>query len=712
MKDGDQNGAADGEVWQFVPNVNDCGGAWSNKTPGLQNNFQCPVFGKYLYNAITIRPGSPNSVFVAMRGVTPRKIFYTENFDAPFPTWKIISMDDASGYGSCADKYQPVNFSAPSSWINSSGYDWVGNIEFDQVNNKKLWITSGNGVMVLEDFTTNPVVISSLNTMKDLEILCVNAMASPPAPNTTPLVTASMDVYGIVYQNDLDNGVVSKIDNDLGAGISLDYSFQNPNNLVLVGQDYFNPDLLNRVVRSTNGGAQWQSIWTQPNSCTDAPWGGNIAISATDPNKIIWIPTDRSVARNCGATIQNFPRYTSNGGTSWNFCNNINFPNGNFPFKNDSRFAIGKSLESDKVNGDKFYLYAMQGNSFVPQLWRTIDAGANWQKMSEGRMPITGGGQLKANPFVEDDIWFSPFNKYINDYEPNNANGRKLYHSIDGGINWSALTSITEVYAFGFGMKKVGTNFPALFVYGKINSIESIYVSYDLGGSFTDLGAKDIPEGIIGNIEGDMKVNGRVYAATGCRGIWYGDVPNAVVLAMQLRSFTGQHLQTGKNLLQWQLACANDAGKVELQRSGDGRQFTTIQTVNLTLNNCSNNMRFEDVQAVESKYFYRLRVTPTGGSVIYSSVILLQNEKEKFSALAVPNVVSDQVSVRIQSLQAGNAQMLIHDVMGKLMQTILLKLINGRQTYSLPVAQYPAGVYFVSISTDIGEKVNIKFVKQ
>jgi Secretion system C-terminal sorting domain len=171
-------------------------------------------------------------------------------------------------------------------------------------------------------------------------------------------------------------------------------------------------------------------------------------------------------------------------------------------------------------------------------------------------------------------------------------------------------------------------------------------------------------------------------------------------------------LQAGKNLLQWQLTCTNDAGQVDLQRSTDGRQFTTVHTVNLTPTNCGNNMRFEDEQAIAPKYFYRLRITPTGGSVIYSSVILLQNEKEKFSALAVPNVVSDQVSVRIQSLQAGNAQMLIHDVMGKLMQTILLKLINGSQTYSLPVAQYPAGVYFVSISTDVGDKVNVKFVKQ
>ncbi len=711
MKDGDEYG--NGEVWQFVPNANDCGGTWSNKTPGLQSNFQCPAWGKYLYNAIAIRPGSPNTVFVAIRGATPRKIFYTENFDAIFPNWKIITMDGPNGYASCASNYQAVSFYAPNSWVNTEGYDWVGNIEFDQQNNKKLWITSGNGVMLMEDFSTNPVVISSLNTMKDLEILCVNTMASPPAPNTTPLLTASMDVLGIVYQN-LDNGQAVKLDPSfgLGAAISLDYSFQNPNNLVLVGQDYNSPATLKRVIRSTNGGTQWQSIWTQANSCTDAPWGGNIAMSSTDPNKIVWVPSHTSTVSGCGAQVKNFPRYTTDGGVNWNFCSDINFVDGNFPFLFNSTFGIGKSLESDKVNGDKFYYYAMPGYTFVPQFWRTVNAGASWQKRSEGGiLPITGGGQLKANPFVEDDIWFSPFNKYINDNDPN-PNLRKLYHSIDGGVNWTTLTAISEVYAFGFGMKKTGNNFAALYVYGKINGIENIYVSNDLGASFAELGTKDIPEGIITNLEGDMKVNGRVYASTGCRGIWYGDVPNAVVLALKLLRFNGQQLNAQRNQLQWQMDCKNDLGKVELQRSEDGRIFTNIYNKILTNADCNSNMQFVDDQFSNPKNHYRLRITNTDGAITYSSVVLLQSEKEKLSAQFVPNVVVDNVALRVQSLQMTNAQILIQDATGKLVHTQMLKLLTGSQTFSIPTAQFSAGVYFAIISTDAGERVNLKFVKQ
>jgi xyloglucan-specific exo-beta-1,4-glucanase len=526
MQDGD--GYNDGEVWQFVPNANDCSGTYTNKTPGVANNYNCPYFGKYMYNAVAVRPGFPNTVYVAIRGLMPRKIFYTENFDAASPNWKILTNEGNSGYQSCLNQYQASSFSFPASWVNTDGYDWTGDIAFDQSDNKKLWMTSGNGVLKIEDITANPAQISSQTVMKDLEILCVNSMVSPPLPNTTPLFSNVMDILAVKYQN-LDNGSFAKLDPTfgLGASISMDYSFQNPNTMAFIGQDYNNPATINRFLKTNDGGTTWQPFWTIPNSCNDAPWGGNIAVSSTNPNNFVWIPTNTSTITGCSNPVKNFPRFTTNGGTTWTFCNNINFPAGSFDFSFNSTFSIGKLLESDKVNGSKFYFYAMEGTTFVTKLWRTTDGGANWTAMSTGVMPITGNGQLKANPFLEDDIWFAPFNNYIlqNDTNPNS---RKLWHSTNGGTTWTTLSSIQEVYAFGFGMKKAGTNVASLIVYGKIGSVESIFVSYDLGQTFTDLGTTNIPEGIIGNIEGDMKVPNRIYASTGCRGAWYGDVTTAL----------------------------------------------------------------------------------------------------------------------------------------------------------------------------------------
>lgn len=522
MQDGD--GYNDGEIWQFVPNNNDCSGTWTNKTPGITNNYGCPYFGKYMYNAISVRPNFPNTVYVAIRGTMPRKIFYTENFDAEFPNWKILTNEGNSGYQSCLDKYQASTFSFPVSWVNTEGYDWVGDIAFDANDNKKLWMTSGNGVLKVEDITANPAQISSQNVMKDLEILCVNSMISPPLPNVTPLFANVMDVLALKYSN-LDDGSVAKLDPTfgLGASISMDYSFQNPNTMAFIGQDYNNPTTINRFLKTNDGGTTWQPFWTTPNSCNDAPWGGNIAISSTNPNTFVWIPNNKSTISGCLNPVKNFPRFTTNGGTNWTTCNNINFTDGSFGFSFNSTFSIGKLLESDKVNGSKFYFYAMEGNTFLTKLWRTTDSGANWTAMSTAVLPITGEGKLKANPFIENDIWFAPFNIYILQNDPT-PDLRKLWHSTDGGTTWTTLATIDEVYAFGFGKKETGRSFASLIVYGKIGSVESIFISYDLGLTFTDLGTLNIPEGIITNIEGDMKVSNRIYISTGCRGGWYGDV--------------------------------------------------------------------------------------------------------------------------------------------------------------------------------------------
>ena len=536
MQDGD--GYNDGEVWQFIPNNIDCSGTWSNKTPGISNNYGCPYFGKYMYNAVAVRPNYPNTVYVAIRGTMPRKIFYTENFDAATPNWKILTNEGNSGYQSCLSQYQASSFTFPASWVNTEGYDWVGDIAFDENDNKKLWMTSGNGVLKVEDITSNTVQISSQNVMKDLEIVCVNSMMSPPLPNTTPLFANVMDILALKY-SDLDSGGFSKLDPTfgLGASISMDYSFQNPNSMAFIGQDYNSPTTINRFLKTNNAGTSWQSFWTNANSCTDAPWGGNIAISSTNSNNYIWIPANTSTVNNCPNLVKNVPRFTLNGGATWTVCNNINFPEGTFGFSFNSKFSIGKLLESDKVNGSKFYFYAMEGTTFLTKLWRTTDNGANWTAMSTGVLPISGTGQLKANPYLENDIWFAPFNIYILQNDPS-ADLRKLWHSADGGTTWSTLSNIDEVYAFGFGKIESGKNFASLIVYGKIGSVESIFISYDLGVTFTNLGTVNIPEGIITNIEGDMKVSNRIYASTGCRGGWYGNV----MQTLQLPENTSQKL--------------------------------------------------------------------------------------------------------------------------------------------------------------------------
>ncbi len=704
---GEQN---DGAVWQFTPSATDATGIWTNKTPGLANPLACPFYGTYKFNAVAVKADDENTVYVACRSLSPRKIFYTNNFNATVPVWKILTTE-TTGYDDCAAQYKLSTYSTPATWTNNSDKDWVGDIKFDPLFRNKLWITTGNGVITIDNINANPAVISGVDVMKGLEMLCVNAMVSPPLPNAVPLITASMDVLGVRYAN-LDNGNAVKLDNTfgLGAGTSIDYSFKNPNTLVLLGQNYDVPAEEKRVLKSDNGGVSWQNIYTPPATCTNAPWGGNIAISSTNTNNIIWIPKSRTFLDGCSVGSINQPRYTTNGGASWNFCNNINFPNGNFANDDGNAFNSGKVLESDKVNGNKFYYYAIPDvSTFTTSVWRTTNSGASWTQMNAGALTGSGAGKLKANPFVEDDIWFCPFNEFKRDVETD-LPSRTLYHSTNGGATWTTLSTLDEVYAFGFGLKPVGSNNPLLIVYAKKNGVQSVYTSSDLGVTFIDIGTLNIPEGIISNIEGDMKLQGRIYASTFCRGAWYGDIPNNPLV--NFCAFFGSKVSNTQNVITWRYNAYSPIS-FAIQRSATNSNFQTLYTTPVAnTTSCAFPFVFNDYSTLIGNNYYRLKITDANGVVTYTNAILINNSTTCMKAQLLTNVVEQNAQLQISNTKTEKGTVTVYDATGRVMKNYQYNIVEGSNNYNLDLTELTAGSYYLNIVTISGEQKNIKFVKK
>src|SRR5581483_9404792 len=108
--------------------------------------------------------------------------------------------------------------------------------------------------------------------------------------------------------------------------------------------------------------------------------------------------------------------------------------------------------------------------------------------------------QLKARPDVTGDLWLC-----VDRDSPNWLNGtgdstiEGLYHSSDGGVNWTKLANVDRAWVFGFGMP-VNNGAPAtLYLYGRTNgeTIDTIYESVDLGASWVNIQAP-------GNLLGDL----------------------------------------------------------------------------------------------------------------------------------------------------------------------------------------------------------------
>lgn len=107
--------------------------------------------------------------------------------------------------------------------------------------------------------------------------------------------------------------------------------------------------------------------------------------------------------------------------------------------------------------------------------------------------------------------------------------GTEFKHSIDGGANWLNVTGMMEVNAFGFGKTKPGGSYASLCVAGFYNGVYGLWVTNDLGVSWTQListayGPWPITNDKVQVIDGDKDIYGRWYIGFQGSGAVYSDL--------------------------------------------------------------------------------------------------------------------------------------------------------------------------------------------
>jgi hypothetical protein len=233
-------------------------------------------------------------------------------------------------------------------------------------------------------------------------------------------------------------------------------------------------------------------------------------MSATDPKNLVWSPV------NDGASVA--VQYSKDGAATWNPV--VGLPSDTF--QRFSAWLNGQTLASDRVNGNKFYYY-YQSTAGAVGFYRSTDGGANWTKTA-ANMDVSGvikwsaGVMLKANPFVEGDLWLT--------FTPSDSSGftGKLFHSTDGGDSFQAVAAFQ--YALNVALGKGSAAGKAdIYVFGGLAGTAKLglYQSLDNGAAWelitnpTELGF-----GNMRYLEADQLNENRVYIATGGRGIFYG----------------------------------------------------------------------------------------------------------------------------------------------------------------------------------------------
>ena len=148
----------------------------------------------------------------------------------------------------------------------------------------------------------------------------------------------------------------------------------------------------------------------------------------------------------------------------------------------------------------------------------------------------------------------------------------------------------------------------------------------------------------------------------------------------------------GKVNVQWSVNLADQIVKSNLERSKDGKNYETINTVNHIVG--MNTFSFNDNSAHLGKNYYRLKVYYQNGSHDYSSkklIVLLRKKLDQH--FLYPNPVSNGDFVRIEGYQIDGGKIRVFNMQGQLMISTN-NLANGK----LDISTLKAGSYVVILN--------------
>ncbi len=462
------NSMSDGAIWKCNPKAS----VWTDITPVRPEDFDQP-FG---YGCVAADAQHPSTIMVTTfcHWKPHDEIFRSTNGGAAWTqlwqTNKIVWDHSSAPY--TADRTP----------------HWMGTLVINPFNSDQVLFTTGFGIWSCSDVTGADSGKPTHWTFLDqgLEETVPLALISPP--KGAHLLSGVGDIDGFRH-DDLDRSPADGTFSGQRYGNTEDlaYAGKTPNLIVRTGTGGGRG--ANRIVHaslSEDGGRTWQTLASDPPNSSGA---GTIAISS-DGGTIVWTP-ERSK-----------PYYSVNRGNGWIACGGL---------------SPGIRVIADPVNPAQFYAYDARAGqvlvstngaaTFTPTT-ATFPAADNFGGGFGG-----GGGAgavLSATPDRPGDLWLAF-----------RASG--LYHSADAGASFAKLDTAEEAYSLGFGKAAPNQKSPALFLAGKVDGLQALFRSDDEGQTWVRISDSRHQYGWINHVTGDPRIYGRVYFATGGRGIIYGD---------------------------------------------------------------------------------------------------------------------------------------------------------------------------------------------
>ena len=183
-------------------------------------------------------------------------------------------------------------------------------------------------------------------------------------------------------------------------------------------------------------------------------------------------------------------------------------------------------------------------------------------------------------------------------------------------------------------------------------------------------------------------------------------------LAVNLISFQGNMNKNNKVTLNWTIADNETAYSFEIERSTNGRDFTTVGVVFASEKYGTENYTFFEIVNYE-RVMYRLKMIDKAHEIDYSRILIFQSKSLSSTDIKVyGNPVKDKLTISYSSNTTQVVNVKVYDLIGKTLMSQKVNSSEGTNMLSLSLnATFKAGMYIVEVSNG-ADRQTAKFIKQ
>ena len=293
-------------------------------------------------------------------------------------------------------------------------------------------------------------------------------------PQGAALFAGTGDISGFAFfEHDGTTEALAMHDPTFKDTTGIDFPDGDSSLVVRVGSRGWNRERdKDRGAVSLDGGRSWSAFRSYPSA---SAFEGQVAVSA-DGEAWLWAPRNEA------------PSVSFDRSSSWAACQGLA----------DEAFVVC----SDRVNPRRFYAFARKGGA----AFESADAGSSFRRSTA--LPGERLLDVALVPGHEGRLWI--------------VCDERLHRSEDAGRSWTRVSTIGDVTHVALGRGREGAP-PMLFVVARAGGEDGFFASADHGSSWRRLNDERHRFGQVRAICGDPKRVGRVYVATGGRGVICGD---------------------------------------------------------------------------------------------------------------------------------------------------------------------------------------------